>query len=391
MTSPPPSSLTKYTRLGPPQLKCLPIAYLLLFLVLAAGFLSGLASHLGTTPAALLPSRPAYFRPPAGPGSALELEGEGGGNAGEQLRGAILAVERSTVARLAELNRGWDAGREREQGKFELGSLDLEDYAGELRATWQKLFLEDWDRVAQANGQADVGPTHDVLSSALSKLAVSFSPARRAALPMPQTIWSIAPAAEADPPQFLNWQTVNPSWTVTKLDDDGMDDWMRATFGAAPVVAAFDSLPLTIHKTDTLRYLLLLMEGGVYADHDTAAVKRIEEWGSRAVDKTDASLGSYMAHLASLWGLYDRRLPKADARKAAELGPPALIVAVEKASTGGVDTKPTPEWVETGFARRIQMVSIVRAGGPLRPHHLSTRRRQRVPRHCAQRRCTRTR
>jgi hypothetical protein len=348
MSNAPASSWAKYTRLGPAQLKCLPLIYLILFAILVTGFISGLASHLGTTPSALLPSRPAYFRP-----SAPQLDDE----STEQLKNAILAVEQSSVARLAELNRGWNAKVERKQGKFELGSLDLADYAAELGATWEKLFLEDWDRVAHANGQPDAGATHYILSSALSRLSVSTSPAKLVPLPMPQVIWSIAPATEADPPQFLNWQGVNPDWTVQKLDDDGMDQWMTETFGSAPIVAAFDRLPLTIHKTDTLRYLLLLMEGGVYADHDTAAVKRIEDWGNRAVDKTDPSLSSYLTHLASLWSLYDPTLRgTGDAKKAAELGPPALIVAVEKASTGGVDTKPTPEWVETGFARRIQMV-----------------------------------
>lgn len=348
-------SLAKYTRLGPAHLKCLPIAYLVLFLILTTAFISALASHLGTTPSALLPSRPSYFQPDTAP--ALDDDSSA------QLKAAILAVEQSTRARLAELNRGWNAPQERKQGKFELGSLDLTDYAAELRATWDKLFLDDWDRVAEANGQVDVGKTHDVLSSALARLSISSSPAKVPTVPIPPVVWAIAPAAEADPPQFLNWQSVNPDWTVTKLDDDGMDRWMADTFGTAPIVAAFDRLPLTIHKTDTLRYLLLLMHGGVYADHDTAAVKKIEQWGARAVDRTDPSLGSYMTHLASLWALYDRTLPKADARKAAELGPPGLIVAVEKASTGGVDTKPTPEWVETGFARRIQMVSAERGGG----------------------------
>ncbi len=349
MASTPASSWAKYTRIGPAQVKCLPLVYLILFAVLVTGFISGLASHLGTTPSALLPSRPAYFRP-----ATTQLDDE----SSEQLKSAILAVEQSAHARLAELNRAWNAKAERKQGKFELGSLDLADYAAELRATWDKLFLDDWDRVAHANGQADAGATHYILAAALGRLSVSSSPARLAPLPMPAVVWSIAPATEEDPPQFLNWQGVNPDWTVQKLDDDGMDSWMAQTFGSAPIVAAFDRLPLTIHKTDTLRYLLLLMEGGVYADHDTAAVKRIEDWGTRAVDKTDASLRSYLTHLASLWSLYDPSLrATGDAKKAAELGPPALIVAVEKASTGGVDAKPTPEWVETGFARRIQMVS----------------------------------
>jgi len=349
------SSWAHYTRLGPAQLKCVPLMYLVLFVILATGFISGLASHLGTTPSALLPSRPSYFQP-----NTPKLDDE----ATIQLQNAIIAVEQSSRARLAELNRHWDAKAERRQGRFELGSLDLADYAAELRSTWEKLFLDDWDRVSQTNGQAQPRVTHSVLSTALGRLSISSSPAVLAPVPMPKMIWSIAPATEADPPQFLNWQGQNPSWEVKKLDDDGMDEWIRATFGTAPIVDAFDRLPLTIHKTDTLRYLLLLMEGGVYADHDTAAVKKIEDWGTRAVDKTDESLRSHLAHLASLWSLYDRSLPRvADAKKAAELGPPALIIAVEKASVGGVDTKPTPEWVETGFARKIQMVRFLSCEG----------------------------
>lgn len=37
-------------------------------------------------------------------------------------------------------------------------------------------------------------------------------------------------------------------------------------------------------KADIFRYTILLHKGGIYADVDTAAVKKFDDWGSDAMD-----------------------------------------------------------------------------------------------------------
>ncbi|KAK2035779.1 hypothetical protein LZ31DRAFT_485812, partial [Colletotrichum somersetense] len=57
------------------------------------------------------------------------------------------------------------------------------------------------------------------------------------------------------------------------------EDFIRRHFGHdTRIFSTYDSLPNVGMKSDLLRYLLLHIEGGVYTDTDTLALKPIDQW-----------------------------------------------------------------------------------------------------------------
>lgn len=107
------------------------------------------------------------------------------------------------------------------------------------------------------------------------------------------------------------------------------------------------------------------MEGGVYGDSDTTAVKPIERWGEGSTDATDPALAAHQLHLDQLWSLYDPTHPKVALD--AGLPPPALIISPELASSHGLGEDPQAWWEANAFARRVQITQWAIAAQPGHP------------------------
>ncbi|KAI9355614.1 hypothetical protein DFJ73DRAFT_623407 [Zopfochytrium polystomum] len=76
---------------------------------------------------------------------------------------------------------------------------------------------------------------------------------------------------------FATWVDMNPDYVHVLRDDAASDEFVAARFPGR-VAAAYNRLPLRVQKTDLYRYLVLLDEGGVYVDADTACLKPIDRW-----------------------------------------------------------------------------------------------------------------
>ncbi|POR39215.1 Uncharacterized protein TPAR_00588 [Tolypocladium paradoxum] len=77
----------------------------------------------------------------------------------------------------------------------------------------------------------------------------------------------------------ISWLARNPGYDYHQLGDAGAKDFVRNHFGDdMPVQNAFNELRHTGMKSDLLRYLLMLVEGGVYTDIDTVAYRPIDVW-----------------------------------------------------------------------------------------------------------------
>lgn len=273
-----------------------------------------------------------------------------------QLRRAIASTAAASAARLAALNAAFDPAAERESGRYRLGALGLDEYSGELEGNWTKL----------VGGSAKAAELEWVARRVLNRLELAAAPAQQGEVPLPQTVWSTAPAADEPIPQFAHWKFHNPAWDVRKLDDDDLVKWVRRAFGEGSEVASrFERLPLKVLQSDAFRYLVLLVEGGAYGDSDTTAVKPIERWGEGFTDATDPALAAHQDSLANLWSLHDASLPPAAGR--ARLPPPALIISPELASSHGQHDDPQPWWVANQFARRIQITQWAIAAQPGHP------------------------
>ncbi|GAA5979199.1 hypothetical protein JCM10908_002836 [Rhodotorula pacifica] len=89
------------------------------------------------------------------------------------------------------------------------------------------------------------------------------------------------------------WAEKNNGWTIRKQDDQQADAWVRKRFAlhsadlaqqdrgqSAGVVAAWDRLAEpAVLRSDFWRYLVLAVDGGVYADTDVECLRPIERWG----------------------------------------------------------------------------------------------------------------
>lgn len=65
----------------------------------------------------------------------------------------------------------------------------------------------------------------------------------------------------------------------TLVGEDGGRDFIAQHFGHNETIAStFEALPNVGMKSDLLRYLILDVEGGVYTDTDTLALKPIDDW-----------------------------------------------------------------------------------------------------------------
>ncbi|KZT51458.1 glycosyltransferase family 32 protein, partial [Calocera cornea HHB12733] len=104
--------------------------------------------------------------------------------------------------------------------------------------------------------------------------------------PIPKKIWQTHRSEESSPLDTTRtwWETNRDvdGWNRTFLSDEGADQWVREWLGApqeSEIAWVWNTLPRGVLRSDMLRYLVLLLEGGVYSDTDTVCLKPISRWG----------------------------------------------------------------------------------------------------------------
>ncbi|CAJ0538684.1 Ff.00g066760.m01.CDS01 [Fusarium sp. VM40] len=76
-----------------------------------------------------------------------------------------------------------------------------------------------------------------------------------------------------------SWLALNTDYTYTLVGKKGGDEFVQRHFANEPtIVEAYHKAPNVGMKSDLLRYLILEVEGGIYTDTDTIAIKPIDEW-----------------------------------------------------------------------------------------------------------------
>ncbi|KAL2022456.1 hypothetical protein VTK56DRAFT_5285 [Thermocarpiscus australiensis] len=106
---------------------------------------------------------------------------------------------------------------------------------------------------------------------------------------IPPKIWQIVlPKKRSDDhfavdPKLLeytaSWLALNTDYTYTLVGQKGANEFVQRRFANEPeIVEAYHKLPNVGMKSDLLRYLILHVEGGVYTDTDTVALKPIDDW-----------------------------------------------------------------------------------------------------------------
>jgi len=108
------------------------------------------------------------------------------------------------------------------------------------------------------------------------------------------------------------------------LNDSAMDTYLNELFPSpSPMFKLLSSVRKPVLKADILRYSLLLRDGGIYTDIDTASIRPFKEWGTiGANDLTDSLLKALPFYLGDSPTIQN--------------SPPGVIVSFE---TSAIDTE----------------------------------------------------
>ncbi|CAG9938666.1 unnamed protein product [Clonostachys rosea f. rosea IK726] len=100
--------------------------------------------------------------------------------------------------------------------------------------------------------------------------------------PFPKKIWQSWKDDSENPIERTigyphQWRAVNPDWRYERMTHANMDNYVRDKTDPA-IADVFTSLHEPILRADLLRYILMLMEGGVWADIDVYPHQPISNW-----------------------------------------------------------------------------------------------------------------
>jgi len=154
---------------------------------------------------------------------------------------------------------------------------------------------------------------------------------------IPRKIWQTA--KRWNPNTFSEWQ-YQDGYEYTFMNNDDADRWVSANFAGTPIHWTWEHLNSGIMKSDLLRYLLLLFEGGTYSDTDVHLLQPIDTWGQYP-DLLDTKGGT---------------------------GGPSLIIGVE------ADVGDRIDW-HTWWPRPLQMCQWTLSSAPFHPVFIDVVRR----------------
>ncbi|ORX39234.1 hypothetical protein BD324DRAFT_576681 [Kockovaella imperatae] len=139
-------------------------------------------------------------------------------------------------------------------------------------------------------------------------------------------------------------------WKLNFLDDDRASAWVEEQFRDSDVSWAWQYMHRGVLRADFLRYLLPLLEGGVYSDVDTTPLRPIEQWGRVNVENLDISNTDGPDWEASISTF------------------PSVVVAVD------VDVHKHPTWMD-GWPRPLGICQWTLSSAPYHPIFIDAARR----------------
>ena len=109
--------------------------------------------------------------------------------------------------------------------------------------------------------------------------------------------WKVDPHAfeGRDHDRARSWPSINPTYRYEVLTDGNDLQYVTQHFGPnglnrPDIVETYSNLTARIIKADLLRYLVMYVEGGVYADIDVEAIRPVDDWVPERYDPKDVDL-----------------------------------------------------------------------------------------------------
>lgn len=124
-----------------------------------------------------------------------------------------------------------------------------------------------------------------LLRAARPRVSYNLDQPPDAEIPIPKYIWQIffppsgVPVLPDDLVHSNDWIGMAPGYTYTLVGTAEADRFIAESFAHRPEIGeTYHALTNPALKSDFLRYLLLYIRGGVYADVDTKPLVRLDEW-----------------------------------------------------------------------------------------------------------------
>ncbi|OCF58527.1 hypothetical protein L486_04560 [Kwoniella mangroviensis CBS 10435] len=165
-----------------------------------------------------------------------------------------------------------------ELGKFadqiyNLGTLDPEEYYEQMKEFAKVVFPK---KIAeQLQNALDIYVNVKVNGHEEKKGKESWDSTKR--------IWQTDKTrSKVDTKEVRSWkdgQAFDEGWQWDLLTDSDADKYVTKHLAGSRFKEIWDNLPSGILRSDTLRYLLILFEGGIYSDTDTLLLKPPSAWG----------------------------------------------------------------------------------------------------------------
>ncbi|OCF54827.1 hypothetical protein L486_07482 [Kwoniella mangroviensis CBS 10435] len=231
---------------------------------------------------------------------------------------------------------------------FKIRYEDLGQYRSILKGIWKRYFSNDIEENHRGNKLDDILRYTNFIRS-------RSGVAGRQENAIPKDIYTTS-MEDPDklPDQFDSWTKENKDHNVRFVDDNGIDDWLEEALSPASGVGKEmkwlkDEGRWGVVRSDLFRYLVLLLNGGIYTDTDTACIRPISEWGKNPIKyQSDNPLIEALPQLSSLSSssTHERYPISVEADDA-----PSLIVALEVDSPAS-----NTDWRSETFVRGIQIV-----------------------------------
>jgi mannosyltransferase OCH1-like enzyme len=143
-------------------------------------------------------------------------------------------------------------------------------------------------------------PSSPIVADAWKRVLSSQSPPFTRTEEFPKKIWQtwkVDPLAfeGRDQERAKSWPAINPTYRYEVLTDGNDFQYVLEHFGPnglnrPDVVETYRNLTAQIIKADLLRYLVMYVEGGVYADIDVEAIRPVDDWVPPRYNPKDVDL-----------------------------------------------------------------------------------------------------
>jgi hypothetical protein len=153
----------------------------------------------------------------------------------------------------------FDDERHREEYGLKVGNVALAQYTRELEDFYTRFLARE----------GDVSET-DWLTHLFNRLTIHPPAAPYPPLPSKMSTTDKNPLNMH--PLFSHWKEVMPELDVVVYDDRQLEIWADDLFGGTEFHNIWRRLPRVVLKSDIFRYLVLLVEGGIYGDSDSECV-----------------------------------------------------------------------------------------------------------------------